>query len=196
MAMTNMKINRRDLLRKGLVGSALGVAGLGAPVLSALPARANGGVTGPESTQVREIYELQAAFHRAKTTQDLDLMMLLWARDATFTNRSTAPPTVYQGFEAIKAFWQGSGSFTHHRFSLVPSFKTTIEVHGDTAYLYFECHDVGNFTSGSFGDPGMKTIINDTFLAGTLRQVAGRWLFQNMTAGPSSPLSYSHYYFP
>lgn len=190
---TPTKINRRDLLWKGLTGSALGIAGLGAGTLSIAQAQASG-VTGPESTQVAEIYELQAAFHQAKTSQDLDLMMSLWARDASFTNRSTG--TTYQGFESIKSFWQGSGSFTHHRFSLVPSYKTKIEVHGDQAFLYFECHDVGNFATGSFADPGVKTIINDTFLAGTLRNFGGRWLFWDMTAGSSSPLSYDHSYFP
>jgi hypothetical protein len=42
----------------------------------------------------------------------------------------------------------------------------------------------------------VKTIVNDTFLAGALRHVAGSWLFSNMIAGPSSPLSYEHYYYP
>jgi hypothetical protein len=41
----------------------------------------------------------------------------------------------------------------------------------------------------------MKTTINDTFLTGTLRNVGGNWLFRDMTAGPSSPLSYDHYYY-
>jgi hypothetical protein len=37
---------------------------------------------------------------------------------------------------------------------------------------------------------------NYTFLAGTLRNVGGNWLIWNMTAGPSSPLSYDHYFYP
>lgn len=184
--MTTRKITRRDLLRKGMVGAAVGTAALALPGLS----RADS----PNSEQVAEIYELQAAFHRAKTTQDLDLMMSLWAEDATFTNRSAG--TTYSGADQIRSFWAGSGSFTHHRFSLVPSYKTKIEVHGDEAFLYFECHDVGNFATGDFGDPAVKTIVNDTFLAGTLRNVGGNWVFCNMTAGPSSPLSYDHYYYP
>lgn len=191
--MRTTKINRRALLHMGMAGSALAIGSL-VPAATSMAQASASGVTGPESTQVGEIYELQAAFHQAKTTQDLDLMMSLWAQEATFTNRSTG--TTYRGFDSIKAFWQGSGSFTHHRFSLVPSYKTKIEVHGDQAFLYFECHDVGNFPTGSFGDPSVKTIINDTFLAGTLRNVAGRWLFLDMTAGPSSPLSFDHYYFP
>jgi len=183
---TTTEITRRDLLRKGAAAAAIGGAALVLPGL----ARADSA----ESVQVAEIYQLQAAFHRAKTTQDLDLMMSLWADDAAFTN--TTSGTTYVGADQIRGFWQGSGSFTHHRFSLVPSYKTTIEVQGGQAFLYFECHDVGNFASGSFGDAAIKTIVNDTFLAGTLRNVAGSWLFWNMTAGPSSPLSYSTYYYP
>jgi ketosteroid isomerase-like protein len=188
--MTTAEITRRDLLRKGMAGTAFGAAAL------ALPSLAGAGVRSAraESVQVAEIYQLQAAFHQAKTTQDLELMMSLWAEDATFTNVSTG--TTYVGSDSIRSFWQGSGSFTHHRFSLVPSYKTKIEVHGDEAFLYFECHDVGNFASGDFGDPTVKTIVNDTFLAGTLRDVAGNRLFWNMTAGPSSPLSFDHYYYP
>jgi ketosteroid isomerase-like protein len=181
-----LQMSRRKLLRIGAAGAGFGAAALALP----RPARSDR----PESVQVAEIYELQAAFHRAKTTQDLALMMSLWADDATFTNNSTG--TTYVGSGSIRSFWQGSGSFTHHRFSLVPSYKTKIEVHGDEAFLYFECHDIGDFGSGDFNDPGVKTIVNDTFLAGTLRHVADSWLFWSMTAGPSSPLSYDHYYYP
>src|SRR5207244_13046857 len=118
--MSTLEITRRDLLRKGLAGAAVGTAARALPGL----ARADGRAGGPESVQVAEIYELQAAFHRAKTTQDLDLMMSLWAGDATFTNRSTG--TTYNGPD----------------------------------------------------------------------QISGKWLFWHMTAGPSSPLSYDHYYYP
>jgi ketosteroid isomerase-like protein len=179
------ELTRRDLLRAGVAGTTVGMAALAAPGL----ASADSG----EGVQIGEIYQLQAAFHRAKTTQDLNLMMSLWADDSTFTNNSTGK--TYIGSYQIRSFWQGSGSFTHHRFSLVPSYKTKIDVHGNEAFLYFECHDVGEFTSGSFDDPTVKTIVNDTFLAGTLRNVHGNWLFWNMTAGPSSPLSYDHYYY-
>lgn len=187
----NTRINRRRLLRMGMAGSALCMVGLGAPALLRVDASAQ--VRGPESVQVAEIYELHAAFHRAKTTQDIDLMMSLWAEDATFVNRSSGK--TYVGSDGIRSFWLGSGSFTHHRFSLVPSYKTTIDVHGDEAFLYFECHDVGNFATGEFGDPAVKTIVNDTFLAGSVRNMAGRWVFWDMTAGPSSPLSFDHYFY-
>jgi ketosteroid isomerase-like protein len=184
--MTTGTMTRQALLRKGIAGAAFGVGALAFPSL----ARADS----PNSEQIGEIYELQAAFHRAKTTQDLDLMMSLWADDATFVNMSNGK--TYVGSDAIRSFWQGSGSFTHHRFSLVPSFKTTIEVDGNEAFLYFECHDVGNFATGQFGDDPTVKIVNDTYLAGTLHNVHGNWLFWNMTAGSSYPLSYDTYYYP
>jgi len=163
---------------------------MGAAVL-ALPglARADSHPGSPESVQVAEIYQLQAAFHRAKTTQDLDLMMSLWAPDATL-NVQGDPKSPYIGAAALSAFWQNSGSFTHRRFSLVPSFKTQIDVNGDQATLYFECHDIGDY------DLASRFIASDTFLAGTVRDIGGTWVFYNMTAGKSAPLSADHYYFP
>jgi hypothetical protein len=109
----HLQMSRGTLLRVGAAATGLGAAGLTLPGL-ALADR-------PESVQVAEIYQLQAAFHQAKTTQDLDLMMSLWADNATFTNKSTG--TTYVGSDAIRSFWLGSGSFTHHRFSLVPSYR-------------------------------------------------------------------------
>lgn len=145
--------------------------------------------SGLASAQVGEIYKLQAAFHRAKTAQDLDLMMSLWDADGIL-NIQGDPNSPYIGFERIRSFWQTSGSFTHRRFSLVPSFKTQIDVDDDEGWLYFECHDIGDY------DLPSRAIAADTFLAGTVRKVHGKWVFSNMTAGKAFPLSANHYYFP
>lgn len=179
------KASRREALRLGVAGTALGVAGL----LAAPAGPAAAQVRGPESVQVAEIYELQAAFHRAKTAQDIALMMSLWDPAATLAYRGD-PNSPYIGFARLRAFWLSSGSFTHRRFSLVPSFKTEIRVHGEEAYLYFECHDIGDY------DQPSRYIAHDSFLAGTLRKRGGAWVFWNMTAGIAAPLSADHYYFP
>ncbi len=144
---------------------------------------------GSEGVAVGKIYELQAAFHRAKTTQDLDLMMSLWDDDGTL-NVVGNPSSPFVGAQQLRSFWQTSGSFTHRRFSLVPSFKTQIVVHGDEAFLYFECHDVGDY------DLATRAIVVDTYLAGTVRKVDGKWVFSNMTAGTAFPLSVDHFFFP
>ncbi len=183
------QMSRKKLLGLGAAGTGLGVAAF------AFPQRARGrivggGVTGPES-QVGEIYQLQAAFHRAKSTQDLGFMTSLWAEDAILNNQGD-PKSPYTGSADIRTFFQGSGSFTHRRFSLVPSFKTQIDVghNGDHAWLYFECHDVGDY------DLSTRSIAADLFLAGIVRRINGKWLFADMTAGSSFPLSVDHYYFP
>ena len=176
----SIKTNRRDLFRIGLAALALSVV----PVLSKAAPR----VSRSDESSVGEIYKLQAAFHRAKTMQDLALMMSLWADDATLNVQGDAQ-SPYVGSVSLKAFWQKSGSFTNRRLSLVPSFKTQIEVHGDEAWLYFECHDIGDF------DQPSRAFAADVFLAGSVRRVGGRWVFWRMTAGKSLPLSPDHYYF-
>jgi hypothetical protein len=181
--MTTAEISRRALLRKGTAVTAFGA--LAGPSLASASASANT----QQSVQVAEIYRLQAAFHRAKTTQDIDLMMSLWAADGTLTNQGD-PNSPYVGADQLRSFWLGSGSFTHRRFSLVPSYKIQIEVHGREAWLYFECHDVGDY------DLPTRFIASDSFLAGTLRHICGNWVFWKMTAGNSAPLSVDHYYFP
>lgn len=185
-------VSRRDLLRMGMAGSAIGVAAIAAPALSLVDVQASEGETGQVSgpgQAVAKIYELQAAFHRAKTTQDIDLMMSLWAEDGTLHSQGD-PNSPYAGSAKLRGFWLTSGSFTHRRFSLVPSFKTQIKVDGHNAWLYFECHDIGDF------DLASRFIAVDTFLAGTVRRMEDRWVFWDMTAGKAAPLSISHYYFP
>ena len=61
----------------------------------------------------------------------------------------------------------------------MPSFKDQIKVHGDTAFLYFACHDV---------DLGTGAIVTHLYNAGTIRNVGGQWLFWDMHGGPA-PLS-------
>jgi ketosteroid isomerase-like protein len=163
-------------VHKSLTGAAIGVVALAFPVV------AHAKVSEDENVQVLEILQLQAAFHKAKSAQDIDLMMTLWAPDATFNNVGT----LLSGMDQIRAFFQSSGSFTHHRISFVPSFKDQVRVHGDQASLYFECHDA-DLVSGEF--------VSHLFLAGAVRKRNRRWVFQDMTGG-LAPLSVDHIYFP
>jgi hypothetical protein len=192
MATIGSMMNRRDLLRLSMMGTVAGIVGMGSPAIPALATddedQQSAQISGPERA-VGKIFELQAAFHRAKTTQNIDLMMSLWAEGATLQVQgdSNSP---YVGRSRLTAFWQNSGSFTHRRFSLVPSFKTRINADGNTGFLYFECHDIGDF------DLSTRFIAGDTFLAGAVRRQEDRWVFWNMTAGKASPLSIDHDYFP
>ncbi|MFI5225107.1 MAG: YybH family protein [Candidatus Limnocylindrales bacterium] len=172
-------ITRRALLHKGVVVSAMGAAALAFPGL----VNADSELGGRDHHDVGKIYELQAAFHRAKSYQDIDLMVSLWAADCTFTNAGVT----YAGKDAVRAFFLTTGSWLHQRISFVPSFKDQIRVHGDSAYLYFECHDV---------DLATGAVVTHLFNAGTLRRVGGRWLFKDMHFGSAAPLSVDTIYYP
>jgi hypothetical protein len=180
---SSSQVSRRDVLSVGAVMTGIGVASAAVPAA----AFADDGEGGRELAAVGQIYRLQAAFHRAKSTRDIGLMMSLWDPRAALTVLDD-PKSPYAGFDRLKAFWQGSGSFTHRRFSLVPSFKIQIDVHGDAASLYFECHDASDF------DLATRQIASDTFLAGTVRRTRRGWVFFRMTAGPAFPLSVDHYF--
>jgi ketosteroid isomerase-like protein len=177
--MTTGEFTRGALLRKGAATGAVGAAAF------AIPGLARGAVPGIShgSEQIGEIYELQAAFHRAKSHQDIDLMVSLWTDDCTFTNAGT----LFSGKDAVRTFFLGSGSWLHQRISFVPSFKDQIEVHGDTAFLYFECHDV---------DLATGAVVTHLFNAGQIRNVSGSWLFQHMHFGSAAPLSVDTIYYP
>ena len=182
-------MERRNFCKSMAGIAAVGVGELTASVLS--PLRAEG--SDPENERVKaaegEIYELQAAFHRAKSTQDISLLMSLWAEDASLTIIGD-PNSPYVGLEKLRSFLLSTGSFLHHRLSLTPSFKIQIDVHEDEAFLYFECHDIGDF------DLTTRFIAADTFVGATVRKVDSKWLFWNVTSGKALPLSVNHYYFP
>jgi hypothetical protein len=179
---TGGTMKRRQFCRSIAVAVA-GAGGLAASNL--LPAMAQ--VSGSATADVAQVYELQAAFHRAKTAQDIELMMSLWDPKATLKVHGDAK-SPYIGAEQLRGYWVNSGSFKNRRFSLVPSYKTRIEVKGGQGTLYFECHDVADY------DQPARNIINDTFLSGTVKRMGDRWVFMDMSAGPSTPLSLDHYY--
>jgi ketosteroid isomerase-like protein len=176
--MTTAELSRRALLQSGAAFGAAGALAL------MLPSLANADATGVShgSEQIGEIYELQATFHRAKSHQDIDLMVSLWAEDCTFTNAGITR----SGKDEVRSFFLTTGSFLHHRISFVTSFKDQMRVDGDTAFLYFECHDF---------DLATRTVATDTYNAGTLRNVKGNWLFWQMHFG-LAPLDVDTIYFP
>ncbi len=131
----------------------------------------------PENTQLAEILLLQAAFHETVSyngdpeirAQHLAELAQLWADDATLT----AFGVTYTGKDAIMAFFSGSGPLNNNWASLAPSFRTEVEIHGDTAEYYFECYFVN--AAGS--------IVVARSSGGTLIRVDGTWLFWQALLG-------------
>jgi len=147
---------------------------------------AHSGTTGDDHGQgadVAALHELQAAFHHAVSGGGhIDELAALWAPDATFT----VGGSVIVGRDAIRTFFSKAPSFQHPTWvSLAPSFKTTIDVHGRSADLYFECHFV-DLATGALVAPG-PAYAGGTFV-GTAVKRHGQWLFKDVTAG-SAPLT-------
>jgi uncharacterized protein (TIGR02246 family) len=122
-----------------------------------------------------EIDQLQRTFHRATTRKDLDLMMSLYAPDATFT----FPGTIAAGKREIRKFWVTSRSMTNNWISETPVYKVRITANGDRGTLYFECVYV---------DPTTSEIVAVTAADGDVARINGRWLITHV-AGASATLS-------
>ena len=118
-----------------------------------------------------QIHSIEIAFHQAGTTKNLDLMLSLFADDATIT----AGGKTYIGKEQIKSFWQAAGTFQPQNqwVAYTPAFRIKYVVQGDSGHLYFECLYV---------DKAANKIAAHTNSDDTLIRVHGRWLIKDMKA--------------
>jgi ketosteroid isomerase-like protein len=129
-----------------------------------------------QGVQLAQLHLLEEAFHQAGSYGgDIDAMMALWADDSTLTVGST----VFSGKDAIRAFFAAGGPFQHYWVGLTPAFKFTADIKGDTAQISFQCDYV---------DPSVTpaAVRLDRILAGTVKNVEGKWLFWQMASLPAT----------
>jgi ketosteroid isomerase-like protein len=95
------------------------------------------------ATQVQaDLYaidQIEVTWHKASSTKDLDLMMSLWADNATFT----VGLQTLTGKAAIRDFFATKAAPfrpENHWVSDTPAYKVKATVDGDQGTLYFECH--------------------------------------------------------
>jgi SnoaL-like domain len=97
-----------------------------------------------ETQQQADLYaidQIEKTWHKASSTHDVNLMMTLWAPDATFnigTETLTGKPQI-RDFFAHKA---GPFQPQNHWVSETPAYKIRDTVSGNKGTLYFECHYV------------------------------------------------------
>ena len=119
---------------------------LGVSLMVMLVGGCSGGATGsaaPASDLQRQadlyaINQIEVKWHQASSTKDLDLMMSLWADDATFTTSSKT----YTGKAAIRDFFATQAAPfkpENHWVSDTPAYKSKSTVDGDKGTLYFQC---------------------------------------------------------
>ncbi|MFL5981949.1 MAG: nuclear transport factor 2 family protein [Gaiellaceae bacterium] len=84
------------------------------------------------------IDQIERSWHRASSTKDVDLMMSLWASDATF-NVGTQ---TLQGKAQIRDFFSTTATPfqpENNWVSETPAYKIKITVSGDRGTIYFDC---------------------------------------------------------
>lgn len=104
--MTSTQVNRRELLRRGATVAAVGGATLAIPGVA--DAHGGHGHGEAELAEVARIHKLESDFHEARSKQDIDFVMSLWAFDAVWDSFGT----ILRGKDEIRAFYLTTGSFT------------------------------------------------------------------------------------
>jgi ketosteroid isomerase-like protein len=90
---------------------------------------------------IRAIEQIEVKWHKASSTKDVDLMMSLWADNATFTFADT----ILTGKDQIRDFFVHDAApfqLGNHWISDTPAYKMRATVDGNKGTLYFECHYV------------------------------------------------------
>jgi ketosteroid isomerase-like protein len=123
------------------------------------------------------IDEIEKNFHRATTKHDIELMMSLWAPNASFT---VGPGQTLIGKKQIRDFWlTKSVAFEpdNHWLSDTAAYKVRITASGDRGTLYFECHYLDMET-------GKIEVI--TAADQEVARINGRWLITSMVGGSAT----------
>jgi len=107
-----------------------------------------------------QIGKIEKTWHRAASTKNVDLMMTLWAPNATFTIAGQT----YTGKKAIRHVFAKAAPFQpqNHWESDTPAYKIRITVNGNRGTLYFECHyvdvDTGKVAAAVGADQDVRKI--------------------------------------
>jgi hypothetical protein len=120
-----------------------------------------------------ELHQVEIAFHTAASTKNIDLMMSLFADDASLS----VGGKTYRGKSEVRSFFATvAGSFQPQNswVAYTPAHRIRFDVSGDRAQLYFECLYV---------DVKTKEIKAHTFSDDNLVRAGGKWLIREMKAG-------------
>ena len=162
-------------MRKFLMGSVLGVF-----VLSVVLVACGGSGTDSSGDQARrfqdmwQIDQIEKNFHHATTTKDINLMVSLFAPNATMT--IGAGETAAGRDEIRRFFLEESAAFQSEDtwISDHPAYKLEITINGDRGTLHFECHYVDAKTS---------EVVAVTAADFDVARIGGAWLITNMIGG-------------
>jgi hypothetical protein len=148
-----------------MVGVALAIA------LSLAACGGSGGQSAGQRATQRQadlyaIDQIEKTWHRASSSHDVNLMMTLWASDATF-NIGTETLTGKAQIRAFFAHKAGPFKPQNQWVSETPAYKIRETVSGDKGTLYFECHYV---------DVKTRNVVSVVGADQNVQKINGRWL--------------------
>ena len=119
-----------------------------------------------------QIEQIEVTWHKASSTKDVDLMMTLWAPNAT----ATLGGQTYTGKDQIREFFATkAGPFQpqNHWVSETPAYKIRVTVDGDKGTLYFECHYV---------DVATRKVVAVVSADQDVARINGKWLITRLVS--------------
>ena len=166
----------RTLLIAAVAVVAIGVGAL----IGALAASGGSSESSASAEQMRrnsdrwQIDALEKEFHRATTTHDIDLMVSLYAPNATLVSASETSV----GREEIRNYWLNtSKSFKNDWISSTAAYKVKITVFGSRGTLFFECH---------YLDAKTNTVALVTAADADVARIKGRWLITHLSGASAT----------
>ena len=128
-----------------------------------------------QQSDLYAIDQIERTWHKAASTQNVDLMMSIWANNSTFQ----VGTQTYSGRDQIRTFFATKAAPfqpQNNWVSETPAYKIRIAVNGDSGTLYFECHYVDVATRT------VKAVVGADL---NVSRVNGRWLIVNsVSASP------------
>ena len=147
-----------------LAGLVLAVSAYGARTTSS-------GMSIQKQAALYQISLIERTWHKAASRHDLNLMMSIWAPNAT----ATFPGKTVIGKAAIREVFAKAGPFQpqNHWVSETPAYKLRETVIGNKGTLYFECHYV---------DVDTAKVVSSVGADQQVQKLKGKWLITNMAA--------------
>ena len=162
-------------MRRFVIGSGIGVFLLSVVLVACGGSAADS--AGDEARRAQDMWEidqLEKKFHESTSLKDIDLMLSLYAPNATFT---VGGGETAVGVDEIREFWTTkSPAFlaTNNWISDHPAYKMEITVNGDRGTLHFECH---------FVDAATREVVAVTAGDADVARIDGKWLITNFVGG-------------
>jgi hypothetical protein len=161
-------------MRKVLTGCALAALTLTVAACGGSDARSASEAALRHDADLYAIDQIEKKFHQAFSKHDIDLMMSLWAPNASFT---VGPGVTLTDKQEIRHFWlTKSKPFKpeNHWISDHPAYKMRSTVNGDRGTLNFECH---------FIDVKTGKVVAVVAADMEVARIDGQWLITSMVGG-------------